>query len=268
MALCGHCGHIHAGYGAANAACTSCGEGEPVPAFCPESLTSSANRTVLSRDSAPSATPAKRSSSSRRGRPACSAWCSAKPSPPATTTMPAAKRNQRRTVNPRRPEGHRLLGQRAGRRPPRRLLLRPHLAEQRPHRGRPSGDGARRHRLSDLPPKVARWWRDAEGGNFDAQRFIPEFIAPDRQWLGEFRGCRSKAALPPKGWQGWNAWWRTGWLGRHSPNSATAPPLAARSAPEPWSSAWMGPRSAKLRGGLSPAARALRALPRTTAAIR
>ena len=40
--------------------------------------------------------------------------------------------------------------------------------------------------------------------------------------------------MPPKGWQGWNAWWRTGWLGKRSPNSATAPPSAARSAPEPW----------------------------------
>ena len=52
---------------------------------------------------APSATPAKRSSSSGHGRPACSAWCLARPSPPATTTMPAAKRNQRRTASPRAP---------------------------------------------------------------------------------------------------------------------------------------------------------------------
>ena len=50
VALCGHCGHIHAGHDAANATCTSCGEGEPVPAFCPETLTASANRTILSRD--------------------------------------------------------------------------------------------------------------------------------------------------------------------------------------------------------------------------
>ena len=50
VALCGHCGHIHAGHGAANATCTSCGEGKPVPAFCPETLTASANRTILSRD--------------------------------------------------------------------------------------------------------------------------------------------------------------------------------------------------------------------------
>ena len=50
VALCGHCGHIHAGHGAANAACTSCGEGKPVPAFCPDTFAASANRTILSRD--------------------------------------------------------------------------------------------------------------------------------------------------------------------------------------------------------------------------
>ena len=50
LALCGHYGHIHTGHGTANAACTSCGESEPVPAFCPETLTASANRTIPSRD--------------------------------------------------------------------------------------------------------------------------------------------------------------------------------------------------------------------------
>ncbi len=47
---CGHCGHLHAGHGANSAACTSCGEGELVPLFCPESLATRAKRSVLSRD--------------------------------------------------------------------------------------------------------------------------------------------------------------------------------------------------------------------------
>ena len=44
----------------------------------------------------------------------------------------------------------RLLGQRAERRPPHRVLPRSHLAEQRPHGGHSGGGRARRHRLERL----------------------------------------------------------------------------------------------------------------------
>ena len=49
--------------------------------------------------------------------------------------------------------------------------------------------------LSDLQREVPRWWRSDRGGGFSPERFIAEFIAPDRQWLGEFRELQERGRL-------------------------------------------------------------------------
>ncbi len=59
-------------------------------------------------------------------------------------------------------------------------------------------------RLADLigtaddASEVVSWWRRG-GGNpvaFDAERFVSEFIAPDRLWLRDFEALKSKGHLP------------------------------------------------------------------------
>ena len=53
--------------------------------------------------------------------------------------------------------------------------------------------------LVDLPARVEAWWRDARvnPGAFDAERFVSEFIAPDRQWLRDFVALQREGRLPP-----------------------------------------------------------------------
>ena len=52
--------------------------------------------------------------------------------------------------------------------------------------------------LGDLPDRVVEWWGDT-GVNpsaFDEERFISEFIAPDRLWLRDFEALRTNGTLP------------------------------------------------------------------------
>ena len=52
--------------------------------------------------------------------------------------------------------------------------------------------------LADLPERVETWWRDA-GVNpaaFDDQRFVSEFIAPDRLWRRDFATLQREGRLP------------------------------------------------------------------------
>ncbi len=52
--------------------------------------------------------------------------------------------------------------------------------------------------LADLPDRVVTWWGDARENPraFDRERFISEFIAPDRLWLRDFETLKERGALP------------------------------------------------------------------------
>ena len=52
--------------------------------------------------------------------------------------------------------------------------------------------------LARLPDRVVSWWGDANlnPGAFDEERFVSEFIAPDRLWLRDFESLREHGTLP------------------------------------------------------------------------
>ena len=52
--------------------------------------------------------------------------------------------------------------------------------------------------LGELPDRVIEWWGDADlnPSAFDEERFISEFIAPDRLWLRDFEALRTNGTLP------------------------------------------------------------------------
>ena len=52
--------------------------------------------------------------------------------------------------------------------------------------------------LARLPDEVVSWWGNANlnPGAFDDERFISEFIAPDRLWLRDFESLREHGELP------------------------------------------------------------------------
>ena len=52
--------------------------------------------------------------------------------------------------------------------------------------------------LADLPKRVETWWRDTtvNPGAFDDERFVSEFIAPDRLWRRDFVTLQREGRLP------------------------------------------------------------------------
>ena len=52
--------------------------------------------------------------------------------------------------------------------------------------------------LGDLPERVVEWWGrpDVNPSAFSKERFISEFIAPDRLWLRDFEALRTNGTLP------------------------------------------------------------------------
>ena len=52
--------------------------------------------------------------------------------------------------------------------------------------------------LAGLPDRVVAWWGDLSENPkaFDRERFISEFIAPDRLWLRDFETLKERGALP------------------------------------------------------------------------
>ena len=52
--------------------------------------------------------------------------------------------------------------------------------------------------LADLPARVEAWWRDAAVNPeaFGAERFVSEFIAPDRLWRRDFATLQDEGRLP------------------------------------------------------------------------
>ena len=53
--------------------------------------------------------------------------------------------------------------------------------------------------LADLPKRVETWWRDTTVNPeaFDDERFVSEFIAPDRLWRRDFVALQREGRLPP-----------------------------------------------------------------------
>ena len=54
--------------------------------------------------------------------------------------------------------------------------------------------------LADLPERVETWWRDTtvNPGAFDDERFVSEFIAPDRLWRRDFVTLQREGRLPAR----------------------------------------------------------------------
>ena len=52
--------------------------------------------------------------------------------------------------------------------------------------------------LADLPDRMLAWWSrtDVNPAAFDEERFISEFIAPDRLWFRDFEALRDNGAVP------------------------------------------------------------------------
>ena len=52
--------------------------------------------------------------------------------------------------------------------------------------------------LADLPERMLAWWSrtDVNPAAFDEERFISEFIAPDRLWFRDFEALRDNDAVP------------------------------------------------------------------------
>ena len=52
--------------------------------------------------------------------------------------------------------------------------------------------------LADLPARVEAWWRDrtVNPAAFDDERFVSEFIAPDRLWRRDFAALQREGRLP------------------------------------------------------------------------
>ena len=57
--------------------------------------------------------------------------------------------------------------------------------------------------LAELPDRVAGWWRDSSQDSsmnakaFDDERYITEFIAPDKLWRPDFETLKDEGVLPP-----------------------------------------------------------------------
>ena len=195
-ALCGNCGHVHPGHGVA--ACTDCGAAATVNVISPESTTNRRGRTLLSRDC-----------------PFCQAAealiiVGARASSLLSVMLGqtfASKHNDDAggsAAGPDERDGRDALGaqkviafsdnvqdaaHRAGFFSARtwQNSVRTAIAQVVAHQ-----DGIA---LCDLPQEVARWWRSEQGGGFNAERFVAEFIAPDRLWLAEFRELQERGRL-------------------------------------------------------------------------
>ena len=191
--LCGNCGHIHAVGGASASTCTSCGEGQTVRVFCPESVTSRSSRTVLSRDC-----------------PFCHAVEGLIIVGARASSLLSVVLGQ--TFASRHNDDFGGDGaQRAGAAGVQKVIAFSDNVQDAAHRAgffsaRTWQNSVRaaiaqvvaEHEgiaLSELPTKVASWWRSESNHPFSDERFVAEFIAPDRQWLREFRDLLTNSRL-------------------------------------------------------------------------
>ena len=191
QSLCGNCGHLHAGHNVSE--CTDCGATAVVPVFAPESTTSRRGRTVLSRDcpfchasEALIIVGARASSllsvvlgqafASRHNDDAGGSALNGGDNAGAQKMIAFSDNVQ--------DAAHRagFIGARTWQNSVRAAIAQV-IAQQ---------DGIA---LDDLQQEVPRWWRSEQGGGFSAERFVAEFIAPDRQWFAEFRELQERGRL-------------------------------------------------------------------------
>ena len=191
--LCGNCGHIHAVRSVSASTCTSCGEGQTVRVFCPESVTSRGGRTFLSRDcpfchavEALIIVGARASSllSVALGQTFASRHNDDFGGDAAQRTDAAGAQKVIAFSDNVQDAAHRagFFSARTWQNSVRAAIAQV-VAE---HEG---------IALSELPTKVASWWRSESNHPFSDERFVAEFIAPDRQWLREFRDLLTNGRL-------------------------------------------------------------------------
>ena len=179
-AICDACGVVHAGHGATK--CTGCGADRLVKVFCPETAVKRRGRRQLSRD-----------------YPYCGAQ--------EALIIVGARASSLLSV---------ALGQTFASRhndDPKVIAFSDNVQDAAHRAGFFSArtwqnsvraaitqvvaqhDGIT---LAELPSRVASWWGDpsANPEAFDAERFVSEFIAPDRQWLRGFVALQQRGRLP------------------------------------------------------------------------
>ena len=198
-ALCGSCGHVHADPKAS--VCVDCGERQTVRVFCPASVNAGRARTVLSRDcpfchasEALIILGARASSllSVVLGQTFASkhnddfGGGAAEPNAQGKHEAPGAQKIIAFSDNVQ-DAAHRagFFSARTWQNSVRAAIAQV-IAQH---------DGIA---LADLQQKVAGWWRSEQGGGFSAERFVAEFIAPDRQWRPEFRELQAQGRLADK----------------------------------------------------------------------
>ena len=201
QSLCGNCGHLHAGHNVAE--CVDCGEAAIVPVFAPASTTSRRGRraaprrrrirTVLSRDcpfchASEALIIVGARASSLLSVVLGQAFASrhnddAGGSAPNGDNNAGAQKMIAFSDNVQ-DAAHRagFIGARTWQNSVRAAIAQV-IAQQ---------DGIA---LSELPKEVPRWWRSEHDGGFSAERFVAEFIAPDRQWFAEFRELQERGRL-------------------------------------------------------------------------
>ena len=178
--LCDACGFVHAGREAS--ACAGCGSHRLVPVFCPESVVTRRNRSQLSRD--------------------CP-YCGAR----EALIILGARASSLLSV---------ALGQTFASRhndDPKAIAFSDNVQDAAHRAGffsaRTWQNSVRAAitqvvtqddpiTLSKLPERVVSWWGDpgVNPGAFDAERFVSEFIAPDRQWLRGYVDLQRQGRLP------------------------------------------------------------------------
>ena len=179
VSLCDACGFVHAGR--ETSACAGCGSHRIVPVFCPESVVTRRNRNQLSRD--------------------CP-YCGAR----EALIILGARASGLLSV---------ALGQTFASRhndDPKAIAFSDNVQDAAHRAGFFSArtwqnsvraaitqvvtqyDGIN---LAELPERVVSWWGDpgVNPGAFDAERFVSEFIAPDRQWLRGFVDLQRQGRL-------------------------------------------------------------------------
>ena len=191
QSLCGACGHLHAGHNVSE--CTDCGATAIVPVFVPDSTTSRGNRTVLSRNC-----------------PFCHASEALIIVGARASSLLSVVLGQAFASKHNDDAGGSALGTQENAGAQKVIAFSDNVQDAAHRAGFFSArtwqnsvraaiaqviaehDGIA---LSDLQQEVPRWWRSEHGGGFGPERFIAEFIAPDRQWFAEFRELQERGRL-------------------------------------------------------------------------
>ena len=180
VSLCDACGFVHAGRNMS--ACAGCGSDRLVPVFCPESVVTRRKRNELSRD--------------------CP-YCGAR----EALIILGSRASSLLSVT---------LGQTFASRhndDPKVIAFSDNVQDAAHRAGffsartwqnsvRAAVTQVVAHHdpitLAELPERVVSWWGDpgVNPGAFDAERFVSEFIAPDRQWLRGFVDLQRQGRLP------------------------------------------------------------------------